>query len=168
MYKFRYFSATSAYYANLSFAGIPYDDIIMKFDTGAAKTLLSLSKFGKRYCTDGYVKNIRKYIDNRAGVCFRSASGHEMVAYPCMLRNVRISDVHLDSFVFYLSLAIESNVALIGDDFISCCSFVHSIGSDIIINKFSKEMYESKINAVMHIDLLKVFEDSGTKTMNLF
>lgn len=65
---------------------------------------------------------------------FTSASGHKMYGIRSIFHDVRISGVKLEKFYFYLLLGSNRPIALIGDDFISCCSFTHEPKQDILAN----------------------------------
>lgn len=125
---------------------IDKDNIWFKFDTGAINTVISLKALIS-------TKKIQ-YVDKnslkerlRVGIPtkpFKSASGDDMIGYLCKATNVEIDNVVLNQFYYYLTLNTEYPIALLGDDFISCCNFTHSTHSDIIIKSFDSANYKIK------------------------
>ena len=69
-----------------------------------------------------------------------------MIGYLCNATDVKVNSTILKQFYYYLIFNVEHKIALLGDDFISCCTFVHSANSDIIIQAFDSDNYTMKQN----------------------
>lgn len=132
----------SAYRLQLSNL-INNDSIWFKFDTGAINTIVSLealvnSKKLQSFDKKTFIANLRKGTLTKD---FTSASGNLMKGYLCKATDVRIGGTIFGQFYYYLIVDINHPIALLGDDFISCCNFVHETNSDIIINGFEDNNY---------------------------
>lgn len=79
-----------------------------------------------------------------------------------MLHDIRLSDVCIKEFYFYLALDVNRPVSLLGDDFISCCKFEHEIGSDIIIHRYDEDragdMFKSMNGSKKIFGLNEIYE----------
>jgi len=182
----------SAYHISMMNLTKAQDSVInIKFDTGACSTIISLNTLMD---TDDenklkrFILGIPKDIPRKG---FRSASGNTMYGILCEAKNVKLSGVTLEHFYYYLIIEYKDRdecknckysekgnrrLALIGDDFISCCGFNHSKNSDIIINSFDKDIYEQNMRmelvhlkyqqSALHADTIynKVF---GRDTMSV-
>lgn len=128
-------------------AGIVNDDYglcaLGKLDTGAVKTLIYLRTFEDTICNKEFIKyfkNIaaRQKIEDKE---FTTANNVNVTAYPCSIDYIIMGDVMIKGFRFYLVIEPEANKVLIGDDFLSCCQFKHTIGGPIIIEQFDDSRY---------------------------
>lgn len=120
----------------------PDDDIVyVKFDTGAMNTVISINAIaGDKDAQD----QVREYIE-KTGIpkeVFRSASGHEMTGVRVNAENVRFGNFLVPSFNYYLVLDVDTNVALLGDDFIRYCKFSHMVEGAVIVDKVDFSMYQ--------------------------
>lgn len=116
---------------------------VFKFDTGAINTIISFEalvdgKMLKQIDKQNFMNSLRKNIPTKD---FRSASGNYMKGFLCKATDVKIGDAILSKFYYYLVFNINHKIALLGDDFISCCNFIHESNSDIIINDFDDDNY---------------------------
>jgi len=57
---------------------------------------------------------------------------------------IMISGMYFKTFYYYLIVDELCKSALIGDDFISCCRFEHSVNGDIEISNFDEKAYINK------------------------
>lgn len=144
----------STYYTKLR--NLTDNVIIIKFDTGAVNTVISLEALTNNKNIDKN-KLIKQLENSKKSHIFKSASGNDMIGYLCNASNVKISGVNIKDFYYYLIVNTEQSLALLGDDFISCCSFNHSINSDIIINAFNDKLYKDK-QLDTYIDELELHE----------
>lgn len=109
---------------------------LLKFDTGAVATVISIRELFNDI-SDSQIEAFQELFDN-AGIVsqsFRSATGHEMRGYPCVLKNVKLSDESFEWFPFYLITNTDRKVALIGNDFITHCDFDHKADEDILLHR---------------------------------
>lgn len=135
-----------AYTLNISNINNAKDDIVMLFDTGAMKTVLPLSLLTEKSLSEEDRKTFENRISNDiTKEKFSSVSGiNNIVGYLCKAENVIISGMHFKTFYYYLIVDELCKSALIGDDFISCCRFRHSVNSDIEISDFDEKEYINK------------------------
>lgn len=163
MFKFRYSKKRQQYTAYLNINDLNENpvELEIKFDTGAVSTVISANKIFGRDLSDSDLEDIKKQINEKTikKHAFKSASGHIMSAYPCCYKDVVLAGCKFEYFKFYVVLENTANIAVVGDDFISCCSFVHTLKSDIVINGFDNELYKKHIlineNALETIELFK-------------
>ena len=133
------------------------DDIISgKFDTGAVATIINSKKLG---LTDEQVERLKEHFE-KSGIKpekFYSATDGKMYGYPVRAENVMLYSTVLKSFYYYLILDNSLDKALLGDDFISCCTFNHQPKRDIIITTIDMELYlSSYIGKVDCVDIAEL------------
>lgn len=122
------------------------DLIMFKFDTGAVQTIISIEALLDDIELENIDKNrIKITFENKfkthIKTVFKSASGTDMAGYLCKSRNVLVDETEFKEFFYYLTFDTNRKLALLGDDFISCCDFVHSAGNDILIRGFDRARY---------------------------
>lgn len=118
--------------------------IYIKFDTGANATVISIETLLKA-TTLTKEELIEKLMCRKRTInTFKSASGHDINTILCCAKNVFLSGVELDRLYFWLAIDMGIPKALLGDDFISCCSFSHNVGGDIFINRLDRNLYNQK------------------------
>ena len=140
MINIRYAEKESYYTVRLS--GLNDDIITGKFDTGAVATIITSKKLG---LSDDQVERLKEYFKT-SGIepeNFYSAPDGKMGGYLVKAENVMLYGTVLKSFYYYLILDNRLDKALLGDDFISCCTFTHKPKSDIIITTIDMDMYSS-------------------------
>ena len=133
-----YSAKNSYFYFYLS--GITDRDIKVKFDTGAGATIITSKALGMNSIQS---EHITEYI-NKKGIekrVFKSATDTEFCGYLCRCTDVKLNDVLIEKFYFYLVLNDSLNKALLGDDFISYCTFSHQSRSDIYITAIDMNLY---------------------------
>ena len=118
--------------------------VYIKFDTGAVYTVLSFEALFHGITLkekENFVKKLKnkKIKDNT----FYSATKGEMKGYNVKLCNVNLGGVLLETFCFWLIINMNHPLALLGDDFISCCNVSHKCDSDFIIENFSSDLYNN-------------------------
>lgn len=136
-----------AYILNVADIGNTKDNIIMLFDTGAMKTVIPLSLLADKSLNEEHRKTFKNKIKNKkiSKETFRSVSGiDDIEGYLCKAENVIISGTPFKVFYYYLIVDDLCKSALIGDDFISCCKFMHSVNGDMEINGFDQKEYINK------------------------
>jgi len=133
-----YSSRNSYFYFYLS--EVVDKDIKVKFDTGAAASIITSKALGIGAVQS---EHIADYIDKKRITkrLFKSATDTEFCGYLCSCSDVKINGVPLKKFYFYLVLNDSVNKALLGDDFISCCTFSHQPQSDICITAIDMDSY---------------------------
>ncbi len=144
MIRFLYSQRTKNYIGYLENTDIFKDiKIPVKFDTGAVATIFTAKVFG---LSEERVRAVASRIEQKALTrqSFTSATGHIFYGYPCYCDNIKLGDIILKRFYYYLVLDSSRSKALIGDDFISCCTFSHSYESDIVVTGFHAEKYGKK------------------------
>lgn len=138
MINIRYAEKESYYTVRLS--GLNADIITGKFDTGAVATIITSKKLG---LSDKQVECLKKHF-KKSGVVpesFYSATDGKMGGYLVRAENVMLYSTVLRNFYYYLILDNRLDKALLGDDFISCCTFSHQPKSDIIITTIDMNRY---------------------------
>ena len=114
--------------------------IPMSFDTGAVNTVISLSAYhNKRIDSEHFAKLIKDSVRHKT---FHTASGESLEGYLVCAEKVSISGFLLERFYYYLlPKKTDHSVALLGDDFISNCTFHHEAHGDIMVTGFDMESY---------------------------
>ncbi len=140
MINIRYAEKESYYTVRLS--GLNDDIITGKFDTGAVATIITSKKLG---LSDEQVEHLKEYFEKSGIVpeAFYSATNEKMGGYLVRAENVMLYSTILKDFYYYLILDNTLDKALLGDDFISCCTFNHQPKSDIIITTIDMNMYSA-------------------------
>lgn len=129
----------------VSFSGLGDRIVTGKFDTGAVATIITSKKLG---LTDGQVGTLKDYFE-KSGVepeDFYSATDGKLDGYLVRAENIKLYGTVLKRFYYYLILDNSLDKALLGDDFISCCTFSHQPKSDIIITAIDMDLYSSSYN----------------------
>lgn len=135
-----------AYVLNISNINNTKDNIVMLFDTGAMKTVLPLSLLTEKSLDEEDRNTFKSRIRNDVSKeTFSSVSGISNIeGYLCKAENIMISGMYFKTFYYYLIVDELCKSALIGDDFISCCRFEHSVNGDIEISNFDEKAYINK------------------------
>lgn len=142
MIHFRYNRLTRSYRTSLDIQKNEKDFVSIKFDTGATNTIITTGALGFDSVQAALLlKNIQdgKLKSNK----FTSASGNTFIGYPCYCDNLKIGNIQMKRFYYYIVFH-DKPKALLGDDFISCCTFSHGFKSDIIVTAFHFEEYEQQ------------------------
>lgn len=154
MVNIRYLEKESYYTVRLS--GLNDDIISGKFDTGAVATIITSKKLGLK---DEQVEHLKEYFE-KSGIepeKFYSATDGKMYGYPVQADNVMLYNTVLKRFYYYLILDNRLDKALLGDDFISCCTFNHQPKGDIIITTINMELYSSSYSGrVNSVDITEI------------
>ena len=130
--------------------------LVMKFDTGAVHTVISLEALTMlRVDKEKFVENIKNRTVHRK---FKSASGNTMIGYLVLARDVLLSNTRVDEFYYYLIVNVEDSVGLLGDDFISKCTFHHNKDGDIEIEAFDNETYHNDMQCVSRQEVDELLE----------
>ncbi len=151
-------------YRGRGFFGVPIigntSFFAIKFDTGAANTVISVEKISGDL-TDEQLKKIKDYItsQNIHSKEFKSASGHTFNAYPSYMTDITIGSHLFNRFFYYIvidRLFDDRKLALLGDDFIDCCGFSREPHGNIIIDKFDFSAYRSNGNMISTDEILSM------------
>lgn len=131
--------------------------VYFKLDSGASDTVVAFETlYGKDVSKDALIeycaeKNIKKHT-------FYSVSGNSMEGYYTVSTDVSMGGFRLEKFGYYLIINVNNNVALLGDDFLIHCHYVHEPYGGIVVeavmaDQYGKEMKEpiekSRINAIL-------------------
>ena len=114
--------------------------IACKFDTGAVATIITTKRLG---VSNEQLELLKNYYEKTKiePKKFYSATNGEMQGYPVMVANIKIGNVMIDKFYYYIVLSNDLDKALLGDDFISCCTFNHQSKNDILITTIDMDSY---------------------------
>lgn len=134
---------------------------LAKFDSGAAISIIGLERLGRELQDKSFLNFFIKYtqdngIDKKV---YTVANGQEIETYPCMIDKISLDGTDILNFRFGLVLTQKSNRFLLGDDFISCCAFQHTIGGSITITDFSQSRYMNTTSNTEPADLMAIFSD---------
>lgn len=133
-----------------------------KFDSGAVATMIPLKLMAGSDNTCNAEDLFSRLLKmHKTPVTFTAATGHTMTGIKCHAKDIIISGVEIPDFYYYITDSNRS-VALLGDDFISCCSFKHVPGDDILIDDINLEMYKrnNQGNYVNSKDILEILSSS--------
>lgn len=135
-------------------------EVFCKVDTGAANTIMNIDLFhalvggSKRKLIEFLTKsNVKKAV-------FKSYSGNKFDAILCKLRNVKIQDILIPEFYFYVTLEPVNAYGLLGMDFLKCCKICGSPYSNLILNMTDYKEYND--SDFIELDDLIVNENSSS------
>lgn len=117
---------------------------LAKFDSGAAISIIGLERFGIELQNKMFLDFFVKYaLDNGINKeIYTAANEQKIEVYPCVIDDISLDGEIVLNFRFGLVSEQKSNRFLLGDDFVSCCDFRHSIGSSIVVDNFSQSRYD--------------------------
>jgi len=143
-------------------ANISHRAVILKYDTGAKCTVISVGMFDdsltetdlqkftafcEEHCPDKYKEN------------FISATGDLFKGYLVTAHNVKMGNTTLQEFRYYLVVENKRDIALVGFDFIDKCNRYADAYGDIHITEFDEDGYGS-LDGSMENDEVIAFIDS--------
>lgn len=135
--------------------------VLLKFDTGAAKTVISIGKLAGEIIPEEKLSNkLKTLLSKRPSitqVTFESASGNTITGIKACAKSVKLDGVLIPTFCYYLVFDVGKK-ALLGDDFISKCDFKHSKDGDICITSFDRDAYEEECTISDAIDSCELCE----------
>lgn len=146
-----------SYSSRLEYVG----SIEVKLDTGSPVTVLNYTQLALLLSFSKI--QLIKFMEqsNIKKSYFHSYTGDNISTTLCRLRNVRLGEFLINNFYFYLNLDISaSGNALIGADFIKCCS-VSGHAKDSINLNYCDSMYEPFQQQVLEIDELLLSTDES-------
>ena len=147
---------------NVKVRGIHANPLLAKFDTGAVATTISLSSLCTDY--DSQVDNCLLQHAKKRGlkpVHFTAANGTDVKCYRAYAKNVRVGNIIIPEFHYYVPVGVKRKSFLLGNDFISCCGFSHKCQGNILINSFNAEEYASSFahgDYLTDEDITEIFE----------
>ena len=110
--------------------------ILMEFDTGAVNTVISAELVFKEM-SELQRSTLRDHCSKHCSpVILKSASGHKILGYPVITKNVLIDGVIIPILRYYMvidRLFDDCKIALLGNDIIRYCKFLHEINGNIKI-----------------------------------
>ena len=135
----------------------------MKFDTGAASTVISSEIFTDEMTIEKKTF-IEKFFEEHNVITaeFTSASGDCFVGYLVHANDVIVDEMMFVDFYYYLVLDNKRVIALLGDDFIDHCEFHHNAHGDIIITGFGFAEYGDFDGAAENDELLYFLDETVT------
>lgn len=135
--------------------------MLIKFDTGAANTIISAGSFAGEVISEEELSNkIMPFLNKRPDLVqqnFESVSGNILTGIKAYAKNIKLGGVLIPTFYYYLVIDIGKK-ALLGDDFISKCDFKHSKDGDICITSFDRDAYEEECTISDAIDSCELCE----------
>ena len=127
------------------------------FDTGAERTVISIemicrgmSETVKRQFIDTLGSS--KYSEKFSSVAKKS----DIVGIPYKFNDVKIGNMRLQQLLCYVIFKSNKSIALLGDDFVSCCKYNHNYSEDIIVDGFDFDTYNKSID---NIDCINIPRD---------
>lgn len=144
MIEFNYFKNYRQYICT---AELKKDDNIetpLVVDTGASFSVISpliLVSLGilPMDNIDGFAKFFKEM--NYSSITFQSLGGSNLEAFPCRLQDVKIGDIVIPNFFFYLPEKLTKS-SVLGIDFIRFCSFTKQVNASTVVDNFDYEAYE--------------------------
>lgn len=98
-----------------------------------------------KYTGKAYTLNISNINNAKDDIVMLFDTGAMKTVLPLsLLTEKSLSEEDRKTFYYYLIVDELCKSALIGDDFISCCRFRHSVNSDIEISDFDEKEYINK------------------------
>ena len=134
------------------------DDLDVKFDTGAAATVVGISKLYPEYditvddedeqrkINEELQRSVdskfsKLYSDENKISTFKSATNTPMKSILIKQPNVKIGCLEVPVFYYWLVLQVNVKRFLLGDDFINFCDYKHNHDDCIVISNFFYEDY---------------------------
>lgn len=134
-------------------------------DTGASFSVISpliLVSLGILSADNitGFARFFREM--NYTSITFQSLGGNDLEAFPCRLQDVKIGDIVIPNFFFYLPEKLTRS-SLLGIDFIRYCSFTKQVDSfdystyekawleDVGTSIFPLYLFESKYKSYLDV-----------------
>ena len=144
--KFSWSFKLNAYRATMNLSNSEQDNanLILRFDTGAGSTILSLLDVNILFNELKYTKEQLQSLFNLYKVPykqFKTPTEEILVGYPCKLNNVIINDCLISDFYFFLCLDDLNEVSLLGADFIRSCSLTKNIEGAINVTEIDLDRY---------------------------
>ena len=142
----------------LKLYGLPQsgDVFALKFDPGASHTVISIDLILAKLDVNQREEVFTRWANNYPLHVFGSATPTTMEGILCHAKNIRIRSTIFPHFYCYLVRNSRSNPALLGDDFISACTFQHACNSDIMISEFNQSFYLESMSTT-DSDVLEAF-----------
>lgn len=153
-------------YRGNGFFGIPIigktNTFAIKFDTGAAHTVISIGKF-KGFISDKLISKAKDYLieNNYQPQKFLSATGNAFVGYPAHIDNIVIGNYKFPKFYYYIvidRLFNNKQIAILGDNFIDCCDFSHKAHGNILISGFDFDAYAHESHSISTDEILDIVQ----------
>lgn len=143
---------TATFFQNKVYA----ERVLGIIDTGASSTIISIrALFGE--ITDTQYKVICDAIAASGAYQkpFSSAAGvNDINSVLCIIPRIKLNDMEIRNFAFYLVDNRDRPLFLLGNDFISNCDLAHIRGHNMVFYNYNKKKAQDSIN--------------GLKTLNLF
>ncbi|MBO4396226.1 MAG: hypothetical protein J5819_07765, partial [Eubacterium sp.] len=131
------------------------ENLFFLFDTGAACSVVGINSFFEKDNNPNYEnekeslkKIVLEEIQNQSvaprAKALKVANNQEIQTYPCVCRDVSISNAGVMDFYFDIAFD-EISTPLLGSSFIDDCSYTHSIAGNLNItaikNKAGEDFY---------------------------
>lgn len=141
-------------------------DIIFLFDTGAVCPVIGSNNFFPKDSRSNRLKKeepfrqlLQKEITAQ-GIFprpkpLKTANNQEVQTYPCICRNVSISNAGKIDFYFDISFA-EISIPLPGSSFIDDCAYAHSIAGNLTITGIKEQAGAGFYTMINILDFNKV------------
>lgn len=145
----------NVYSTNLQILRERICEIPMTWDTGANKSIIYSNLLNnligasrvRWFTIDKIISNqsfLKAYRKKYVTTDFSGISGNKLIGILCCLHSVRIGELDLENFYFYLVPAdFNQGTGLLGADFISCCDRNCRVKNDEIVTGFDVGEYES-------------------------
>ena len=137
--------------------------VITKFDTGAAVSIVSLGLLTTDKNRVGDLVQ-RARVHGVELVYFESASGHLIRGYYACAENVALGNLRVPRFYFYLVPDISLRKCLLGNDFSKYCDYSHVSEGDILLKDFDYRRYVAACEGKLALNLGSVV----TKESHIF
>ena len=144
--KFSWSGVKNSYISKIRLEGYSTVDQVLKLDTGAANTILSLLDLNSLFGFIKYkVEDLESIFSLYKVPCkgFSTVSGGILYGYPCKLTNVVINNTIIPEFYFFLCLDDLNEISLLGADFIRSCSLAKNVDGAIYIEEINFKRYNA-------------------------
>lgn len=123
-------------------AKLGFRTILLKYDTGAKYSVISVGMFDDTLTDDDLIR-IKEYCEEHSSCKerFISASGHTFDGYLVVASNVKIGNTYIREFRYHLVIENQRDIALLGFDFIENCKGLFEPQNNIIITAFDEKHY---------------------------
>ena len=144
------------------------ENLFFLFDTGAVCPVLGINSFFDKDNNPNYLEEkafLEKIVREELSIQYinprpsplKAANNQEVHTYPCMCKNVSISNTNEMDFYFDISFE-EISIPLLGSSFIDDCSYTHSMGSSLNITGIREKAGSDFYTGINILDFNKVIE----------
>lgn len=110
-------------------------------DTGAAFTTLSAKQVFPNYSVEGAIRIKEALQKKYKPKDLFTVKCESVSCFPIVLYGIQLGGISIHKLCCYMSFEDEDIKQVLGNDFLDCCTYFHSVGKNIKINTFDEQKY---------------------------